>query len=456
MKKKNLFIIAGILFVVLIAMCVGIYFLIKNADKIKLKDDKNQESIVEEEIKIEKYTSRGVMKLYNDYLVEISDNNLKIMDYKTNIIVEENYEEAKYIEAYYGIDNNIYVVTSNDYEKDTEKVNNFKLSKVVDKEIEHILDYNCKSFHFLNNDKKQVLGIVLDDNKEIIFYDGRYVNLNDYTISSLKVVETDAYGFAYNNENIIVNKCSLDVCSFAILNVSDGKILPVSYDSIAALDNGNYRVKENGYYGIVSNDGSVVLESIYDYIDISNKDVILAFKNNKMVVMNTEYKIINKEEIDMNLEIPTDIDSAIYGNYKLVYASLVGDNYFIDGNDKENNYKLYIVNKDGNVEVKENIKSFTYDSVLEEILIYDWIEEDESDKDVKEVWNKNLEKLDNTKKEWNFKELTISVDSKHQATITQNGEIVDEFYYDDETIITEEYFLYYNSLKEETYYYYSV
>lgn len=451
MKKRNLFIIAGLLFIVLIAMCGGIYYIIKHTDDIK-KGIKEEEQPVNEQKKVALYTSRGMMQIYGDYLVEINDNNLKIMDYKTNILLDQDFEDVKYLNTYYGIDKNIYVITSLNYEEPVEdNIYNFKLYKIDNRELVWIDDFNCEFMQLLYNDNKQVVGIALDDN-EFISYDGRFLNLQGYGIKGLGLMGIDAFNFSYNNEKIILTKCSMNICSYAILDIENEDFVSVNYENIAFLSDGNYRVKENGKYGIVDDKGNEKIKCSYDFIDISNKDVIVLYNDKKVDIMNYNYEVLNKDVIDYDIQIPEDIDSEMFGNFNLIHTEYIGNKILV----QYKNEKLYIIDEEGNTEVLNDIKSFSYDRLLEKIYIYDWTNDDMSDKNVKEIWNKDLENVSNSKKEIKFYDMTIIIDDDHQATILKDEEKVDEFYYDDELIITEKYFIYNNDLKEETYYYYGV
>lgn len=455
MKKRNLFIIAGLLFIVLIGMCVGIYFIIKYTDDIN-KEEKEETPSFETEKSVALYTSRGIMQIYDDYLIEIENNNLKIMDYKTNILFDQDFEDVKYLNAYYGIDNSIYVISSLDYDSHEENsIYSFNLYKIVDNELINIKDFNCEFMQFLYDDNKKVIGIALDDN-ELISYDGTYLNLQGYTIKSIEMMGSDAYNFSYNDKKIILNKCNMDNCSYAIYDMETKNISEVSYENINLLNNDDYRVKQNGKYGVVGENGDTKLECIYDYIDASNKDVIALYKDNEINIMNYNYEVLNKDPINYVTQIPEDIDAVIYGNFDLIYTEYIENKVLIQYKNENNEYKLYIINEDGSTSILDDIKSFSYDKVLELIYIYDWTKDDMSDKQIKEVWNKKLEKVSNNIKEIKLYDMTITIDEDHQSTIIKDGKTLDEFYYDEETIITDKYIMYNNDLKGETYYYYSV
>ena len=94
--------------------------------------------------------------------------------------------------------------------------------------------------------------------------------------------QVEVYGNVHNNRFIIRSLGTQT--KYGIYDISSGVILEPQYDWISEFDNGIAVFSDNMKNGCISDDGTILIPAIFDYVSIDNGSIIVEFMNNMYII----------------------------------------------------------------------------------------------------------------------------------------------------------------------------
>lgn len=129
-------------------------------------------------------------------------------------------------------------------------------------------------------------------NEEIFLFDRNSYYLINSEILKLEILD---------NELKKVAKVIGDVILWGIINKKGINITPITYSKIQMWAENKILIEENGKYGILATDGSIILEPIYEYIGILQENGIaqISFKGQEGTInKDCVFQIIDQQKIN--------------------------------------------------------------------------------------------------------------------------------------------------------------
>ena len=411
-KKPGLF-FAAIL--ILVLLFLG-FFIYKKFSENKFEEVKYTAKVYKD--------AKGELRSLNDrFIIEEYSNHVKIMDMKTNVLFDDSIL-ATYI--YEGVDGEIYAEIAN-FKNDRSdnisyyrlKNHEFKLVKSIDSDEfptpvistsngkEHLLGYQCTNgikgskFYDLNGEERSVSAFFKGD--------------------GLRSDVTEAI-FTFSDDYMIVSNHSGKNYKYGLYSFSKNKIVVGTiYDGLYPDANGNLVAVLNNKAGVISKNGSKIVDFKYDFID-RNDYFFLVSKDNKMAIMNLDYKVITDYFIPYLSSTYPDGRRMDYfyepccGNYNTFYTEGLKDHFIVVTFDPKDTLEkpiltIYFIDKEGKHRSFKAI-DFSHDNEL----IYSY-----SKKHLMNVYDENL----NEKFTIDLKEIgdsNLSVRLINQSTLVVTGE----------------------------------
>lgn len=323
------------------------------------------------------YKSDKKLKMINDsYVIEYEDNTLyKVLDKDGKLLFDDKID---FTDVYMDRNNNLYVI----FDEGTDLGNLLSLYKLENSKFVLVNDYSEVGFYF----------------NTIVYRENDYDYLFAISKVSQKFEETENVNeliFVDSEEKIKLDKGiylgNINVDSF--ITLSD-RYLPVNnqekvglydltkkelvidytYDSLELVNSENnlLKVKKNLKYAIINMNLKKLIDYKYNYIDYHN-DYIIVGNDNKIGVLNKEYKDISGLVIDCEYDMfNTLIDSYKIGDKIVLKITTLYE---------EDKYNIYVISSDGKVE------KYTEDLVVEDDIRYSV----SSDNKTYTIYNENME-----------------------------------------------------------------
>ena len=363
-KRKHDILVIGIALFIALAI-LGIALLFSNKDKTN--DDKNDEIVLGDKYKSYKYglnIDGKYQVINNKYFVADSPNEFKIMDLKTNVLYEG--DKTLHNSAFEGLDGKIYIFSIKETDKETE----YFISSLKNGKVNHINNFILSNkkympFIFTKDNKEYLEGFVEyehKDDKDIYnFYDldfhkhelGTNIPLGNQGIFTGE----DVYKQDYKNCILFANNDS-NVTKYGLYSTSYEKnVIEPIYTNLISNKHGNFIAEKDGKAGIVNYLNEVLVEFEYDFI-APFRDGYVVSNNDKMAVMNKDYKMITDYQIDFRRKLENSRDSHYYyieeGGVSNDFALYkVGSKYILkewdNPNSKNPGMDYYIIYESGNL-----------------------------------------------------------------------------------------------------------
>ncbi len=94
--------------------------------------------------------------------------------------------------------------------------------------------------------------------------------------------QVEAYGNVHNNRFIIRSLGTQT--KYGICDISGGVVLEPQYDWISEFDNGIAVFSDNMKNGCISEEGTILVPAIFDYVSIEEVGVIVEFMSNMYII----------------------------------------------------------------------------------------------------------------------------------------------------------------------------
>lgn len=390
-----------ILIIIIGLVVLGGWLFIKYAEPIewnKKNKDKENEVITTDAYNIATYSvdegeGKYLSFIGENYLVEYDKYiPVKIMDRYTNVLYEMSSGEEYTLRV--GTDGNLYAIEYLDYENDWNKFNLYVLENekmVLVKEF--IKDNTYFSFLLNENYLVGVIGFSYYEEEGSSIYDSSVYLLTDeeYTLKDYVFVGDevrlglgDDY-YTSNEDYIIIS--TFDETKYGLYDLKKGEIIiEPTYSGLYASFDGNYVAVKDGKAGIIDRKLKKIVDFEYDFIDI-NEDFYVVSKNNKLAIMNDEYKLVtgfdfDYQKSDMNIEYSYQLCCASFNTFN---AYKVNDKYILVTNVNEIDLDLeydksetYIIDSNGkyktingNYFYANEEYAYAYIKKTKEIVFYD-------------------------------------------------------------------------------------
>ena len=443
MKKKN--IITIIILIIIIAIIVGIFI-------YKGIMEKEKEYNIAEVNKYNYFSLKenekfGVIDNQGNIIIEPQYDDVKIPNPEKNVFICYEGQTTKVMndkkEQIYAEYNNITplvlknVSTDLRYEKSVLKyeedgkyglisLEGKKITNPIYEEID-TLQYKEGEFVIKKDNKSGIMnmnGYVIinpeyDNIKADAYYSPDTGYKNDGYIVSNTTDEGYRYGYIDNEGNKILDTNYNDlyrinyegetylICAengkYGLFN-KDKNIIPNEYQAITYIEGDNLCLVQKGKkYGIITLEGSMILQVRYNQIDINGDYIYTTDENSEIKVYD---KKGNEVEVNQNTTISTIQENPEYkiyidtSNGTTLYSIYQGENKITNGN---YNYIGYLSNNNyiasrqneklGVIDQNENIKlEMKYDTIRK-IDGTNLVEADIQSTNTIEIYNSNLEKI---------------------------------------------------------------
>lgn len=198
---------------------------------IETKDGKTKYNIYKNEQSLTKKDYTYIQYLYDNYFIACNTNGkLGIIDDNENTKIEFNYNSIQKIQ------NTNMIETLN---------NNTNITEIYSKEMKKICELK---------------GAILENNKEYIkIYNNeqiKYISKDEREITNIEV---------YKNNKIFAKKSAN---KWGVVDINGNKILDYKYEKVTEVNEYGFAgIKENGKWGVINNEGKILVQPIYELND---------------------------------------------------------------------------------------------------------------------------------------------------------------------------------------------
>lgn len=434
-----------VLIIVIILVTLGVSYWYKNYYKNNDQIDNKAEvkDVLKSEYKIVSYESKNNMEIINEnYIAEFNKDKtklLKLQDRNLNVLFEGEMEISKIIPDNNG---NIYAYT----DEDAEAENVITVYKLEDNEFKKVFELGTIGVYFSPikyisiNGYEYLIGFYgeenSDSNKSLIYnLNGDKEEINGYTLTGDYNKTPKDQSIKTRNKDYIIIKSIADK-KYGLLDVRNNSItFEASYDELHTTYDGNYVAVKNGLAGILNLKAKKLVDFQYSFIDI-NKDYYVVCKNNKLAIMDNEFKLVS--DFSFDYQITDSYRAYSYTKDNSFKSYKVNDMYLLitNNNDGINNYqnhKAYMISKDGSYKeieetsiVYDKFSNFLY-SYNDSTLVYTIYELDNNE--IKNSYETSLSSYD-------LKNITLSkynddivrVNDNIYINYKENKEVTDKYH----------------------------